>query len=478
MPPASAIVNDGNVVYDAHTNDVAPSGTELKSALLHRNLQHAPIRVIGASGNHLHLSSGRRILDSTGGAAVACLGHGNERVKKAVARQMEEVSYCHTLLFTTPAAEGLAQELISSTNGAMAKTFIVSSGSEAMEAAMKLARQFFLESIPPQPRRTRFVARRESYHGNTLGALSMSGHVARRALFEPILMDNVSHVSACNAYRGMSNGETTDEYVARLAQELDDEFTRLGPDTVCAFVAEPVVGAALGCVPAVQGYFQAMQDVCRKHGALLVLDEIMSGMGRCGTLHAWEQEGIVPDIQTIGKGLGGGYATVAGILINHRVIDVLSRGTGAFAHGQTYQGHPVSCAAALEVQRIIREEGLVDNVRKMGILLEHGLKQRLADHPNVGDIRGRGLFWGIEFVRDKATKKPFDPRDAIAMGVHEKGMQPPYHISLYPGTGTVDGRMGDHVLLAPPYNITASDVALIVKLASQVVEDFFAEQKQ
>ena len=266
-----------------------------------------------------------------------------------------------------------------------------------MEAAIKLSRQYFLELSPPQPQRFRFIARKESYHGTTLGALSMSGHLARRGLFEPVLIpaDTISRVSACNAYHGRKQSESTSAYVARLAQELDIEFERVGPDSVCAFVAEPIVGAALGCVPAVPGYFKAMKAVCDKYGALLIFDEVMCGMGRSGTLHAWEQEGVVPDLQTIGKGLGGGYAAIAGVLVGQRVVHALEKGTGAFAHGQTYQGHPIACAAALEVQRIITEERLVENVAKLGARLERSLKDRLGGHPNVGDIRGKGLFWGV-----------------------------------------------------------------------------------
>ncbi|KAL0259534.1 hypothetical protein SLS55_005271 [Diplodia seriata] len=429
------------------------------SGILHRSLKHLPLKVVGASGNYLTLSNGQKILDATGGAAVSCLGHGDKRVQDAITRQMSEVAYCHSLFFSTSAAEDLGQELVAGTNGAMTKAFIVSSGSEAIEAAMKLARQYHLELSPSQPQRTKFIARKESYH----------------ALFEPMLLENTSRVSACNTYRGKTDGESEQEYVARLAKELDDEFHRVGPETVCAFVAEPVVGAALGCVPSVAGYFEAVKAVCDKYGALLIMDEIMSGMGRTGTLHAWQQEGVVPDIQTIGKGLGGGYAPVAGVLINHRVVDVLQKGTGSFSHGQTYQGHPVACAAAAQVQRIIRDDSLCENVKKMGVYLEKLLKQRLADHPNVGDIRGRGLFWGIEFVKDKATKEPFDLGSGVAMGVHEKGMEPKYSISVYPGTGTADGKSGDHVLLAPAYNVTEADVEKIVDLTTGVITEFFGE---
>ncbi|KAF2103837.1 PLP-dependent transferase [Rhizodiscina lignyota] len=471
LPPSKKIplVNDGNVV-------ISTNGTEsTHSAVLHRNLHHAPKTVVSAEGIYITLSNGQKILDATGGAAVSCLGHGNKRVKEALQKQMDEISYCHSLFFSVNAAERLGEELCKGTDGKMARAWICSSGSEAMEAALKLSRQYWLESVPPQPQRVRFIARRESYHGITLGALGVSGHVTRRALYEPLLNKNISHVSPCNAYRGMKDGETEAQYVERLAKELDDELQRVGPDTVCAFIAEPVVGAVTGCVPAVPGYFKAMKAICDKYGVLMIMDEIMSGMGRSGTLHAWEQEGIVPDIETIGKGLGGGYAPVAGILINPRVVDVLSKGTGAFSHGQTYQGHPIACAAAAEVQAIVREQNLVQNCKEMGVHLEKGLKSRLSDHPNVGNIRGKGLFWGVEFVKDKVTKEPFDPKDAIAMGVHEKGIEPPFNISLYPGTGVADGRAGDVAIIAPAYNVTKEEIELVVDLTARVIEEFFKE---
>ncbi|KAF3481059.1 aminotransferase [Arthroderma uncinatum] len=445
------------------------------SAVLHRNLQLVPQKVIRAKGSYIFLEDGQRLLDSTGGAAVCCVGHGHEKVKDAIKKQMDEISYTHSLFFSTSAYEELAAFLTESTGGKLPKVYIANSGSEAMEAAMKLARQYFLELPTPQPQRKRFIARKHSFHGVTLGSLSMGGHVFRRELFKPILLDNVSHVSPCNSYRGKEDGESDAEYVARLAAELDAEFNRVGADSVCAFVAEPVVGAALGCVPAVAGYFQAMKGICDKYGALLILDEVMSGMGRSGTLHAWEQEGVVPDIQTIGKGLGGGYAAVSGILIGNKVVDVLDKGTGAFRHGQTYQGHPVGCAAALAVQKVIKEENLLENVREMGALLEARLREYLDDHPNVGNIRGKGLFWGVEFVKDKVTKEPFDPKLAVNMKVQALALDPKYSFSIYGGAGTKDGISGDHALLAPPYNSTKEEIEEIAKLTAAVVKEVFTD---
>lgn len=347
---------------------------------------------------------------------------------------MDTVAYCHSLFYGTSAAEELANFLIKSTEGDMARVFIISSGSEAMEAALKLARQYHLEKTPSEPKRCHFIARQQSYHGTTLGALGVGGHVARRALYEPMLSTTNSLVSPCYAYRGKNVVESDAAYVARLEKELDDEFQRVGPEKVAAFIAEPVVGAALGCVPSVKGYFQAMRRVCDKYGALLILDEIMSGCGRVGPepsdrypnpLHAWQDPivGVIPDIMTMGKGLGGGYQPVAAVLSNHKVVDILYNGTGAFSHGQTYQGHPVACRAGLEVQRIILQDDLVANVRKQGVLLGRLLREKVGNHWAVGDVRGRGLFWGIEFVSNKAAKTPYEAREAIAMGIHEFGMQ-------------------------------------------------------
>lgn len=341
-----------------------------------------------------------------------------------------------------------------------------------MEAAIKLSRQFFYEKDKNTPR-VNFIAREGSYHGNTIGALGISGHVARRAPYKPFLMDNVHHISSCNAYRQRLDGESDASFVARKAAELEAKFQELGPDTVIGFVMEPVVGAALGCVPSVPGYLKAMRDVCHKHGALLILDEVMCGMGRSGTLHAWQNEGIVPDLQTIGKGLGAGYQPIAALLISQKVVDTLMDGSGQFIHGQTYQGMPVQAAAALEVQKIVREGNLMQNVQSQGAYLEKRLKALLGSHPNVGDIRGRGLFWGIEFVKDKATKEPFDLKLGVAQKVHEAGISAPLNMTMYPGTGTMDGVRGDHVILAPTYIVTKADIDYIAQAASDAIHQVF-----
>ncbi|PLB44578.1 aminotransferase, class III [Aspergillus steynii IBT 23096] len=449
--------------------------TTPQSAVLHRDTRFIPKKAIGGKGSYIFLEDGTKFLDSTGGAAVSCLGHGHEKVSQAVTNQIKQLSYCHSAFFGTNVSEELARFLTDSTAGKLSKLYVVSSGSEAVEAALKLARQYYLELPTPQPQRTRFIARSPSYHGITLGALAAGRHVLRREPFEPLLAQNTSHVSPCYAYRGKKDGESDADYVSRLAAELDAEFQRVGPQNVCAFIAEPVVGAALGAVPPVPGYFEAMKSICEKHGALLILDEVMSGMGRTGTLHAWESEAVVPDLQTIGKGLGGGYVPVSGVLIGEKIVQALDRGSGAFRHGQTYQGHPVSCAAALAVQRVIEEEGLLENVKVMGRYLEERLKERVGGCEHVGDVRGRGLFWGIEFVKDRTTKEPFPTSASVAVQIQETGLDPAFGISLYASSGTVDGTRGDHVLLAPPYNVTKEEIDLIVEKTGLVIETVFAK---
>ncbi|KAJ9155036.1 Exocyst complex protein exo70 [Pleurostoma richardsiae] len=458
----------------AQSGSVSGSVEAHTSSVLHRHLHLDFPFVARGEGSHLILEDGRKIFDACGGAAVTCLGHGDVRVNQAMVEQINKISYCASTFFTTRACEELADELISSTDGHMARAYIVNSGSEAMESAMKLARQYFLEKENAEPRRIRFIARNQSFHGTTLGSLAMGGHVYRRAKFEPMLIDNVSKVSPCFAYRGRLHNETDKQYVERLALELDQQFQKVGPDTVCAFVAEPVVGAALGCVPSVPGYFTAMRSICERYGALLILDEVMCGMGRTGTHHAWQQEGVVPDIQTIGKCLGGGYQPVAGLLISKQIVDALSRGTGGFTHGHTYQGHPVGCAAALKVQRIIREDGLLANVRAMGALLSSLLHEKLGGHPNVGDIRGRGLFWALEFVADKTTAAPFPVEANVAMDLSELGLTAEYGMAVYPGTGTYDGIQGDHIIISPAYTVTEAEVRLIAETISRLVNEYFS----
>lgn len=436
------------------------------SHLVHRNLKADPPIAVSGQGIWLREASGHEVIDGSGGAAVACLGHSHPHVLAAMRAQLEKLTYAHTALFSCESAEKLADMLVGHKPGGLSHAYFCSSGSEGMEAAIKMARQYFLEA--GQPQRTRFIARRQSYHGNTLGALSAGGNAMRRKPYAPILSPAFSHVSPCYAYRDRRDDESDADYVQRLADELEAEFLRLGPENVIAFCAETVVGATLGCVAALPGYFPAMRAVCDRHGALLILDEVMSGMGRCGTMHTWEQEGITPDIQVIAKGLGGGYQPIGGILAQEKVIATIRDGSGGFMHGHTYQAHPMACAAALAVQEVIAKDDLLGNVQAMGALLEQRLTERLGNHGNIGDIRGRGLFWAIELVQDRGSKAVFDPK--LRMNERVKKEAYARGLGCYPMGGTIDGVQGDHVILAPPYTVTAAEVEMIVDRFGAAVE--------
>ena len=442
--------------------------------ILHRSSRSAPPIAVRAAGSWITAADGRRVLDASGGAAVSCLGHGHPRVVEAIRRQVGELDYVHSGFFSNEPAEALAEMLVGHEPGGLAGAYFVSSGSEAIEAALKLARQYFLEV--GQERRQRFIARRQSYHGNTLGALAAGGNALRRAPYAPLLADAFSHVSPAYAYRGQQAGESEETFARRLAEELEAEFQRLGPDTVAAFVAEPVVGATLGCVPAPAGYFRAVREVCDRHGALLILDEVMCGMGRTGTLHAWEQEGIAPDIQAVAKGLGGGFQPIGALLIQGRILDAIRDGSGSFKHGHTYVAHPVACAAALEVQRVIREDALLERVQALGQRLRQGLEARLGQHPYVGDIRGRGLFQAIELVADRESKAPFEPALQANLRIRDTALA--NGLACYPGGGTADGRAGDHILLAPPYTASEAEIDLIVERLAAAVKAVMAPLRQ
>ena len=437
-----------------------------KSRVLHRSLRETPPRAIGGEGVWLIGDDGRRVLDASGGAAVSCLGHQHPRVLEAMSRQASKLAYAHTGFFSSEPAEALAERLVGHEPGGLGYAYLVSGGSEAIEAGIKLARQYFIEV--GQPQRQRFIARRQSYHGNTLGALAAGGNAWRREPYGPLLSTAFSHVTPAFAYHEKRDSESEADFVARLAAELEAEFQRLGPENVAAFIAEPVVGATAGCVPAPEGYFRAVREICDRHGALLILDEVMSGMGRTGTRHAWEQEGIAPDVQAIAKGLGGGYQPIGAMLASTRIVDAIRDGSGAFQHGHTYLAHPLACAAALEVQRVIDDEQLLDRVKDLGAQLERRLVERFGNHRHVGDIRGRGLFQAIELVADRATRTPFDP--ALKLNQRIKATAFEGGLGCYPAGGCMDGRSGDHVLLAPPYIATPDDIDMIVDRLGHAVD--------
>ena len=430
--------------------------------VFHRTTSSRLPTAAGGDGCYLIDSQGKRYLDASGGAAVSCLGHSNADVIRAIQDQAQRLPFAHTGFFTTEAMELLADRLVDTATAIpgsrLDKVYFVSGGSEAVEAAIKMARQYFLEI--GQPERRRIVARRQSYHGNTIGALSAGGNQWRRTQFEPILID-VTHVSPCYPYRDRHDGETDDSYGQRLADELADTIDRLGPETVMAFVAEPVVGATAGAVPAVPGYLAKVRQVCDRYGVLLVFDEVMCGMGRTGSLHACEQDGVAPDMLTVAKGLGAGYQPIGALLVADHVYEAFRRGSGFFQHGHTYMGHAVACAAGLAVQDVIARDRLLDNVKTQGLALRRALENRFANHHHVGDIRGRGLFLGIELVSDRSTKEPFAPRHKLHAKVKAAAMD--QGLICYPMGGTIDGARGDHVLIAPPFIIDGSHVTEIVE---------------
>ena len=395
-------------------------------------------------GAWLYDQSGRAYLDGSGGAAVSCLGHNHPDVLAAMHAQIDALAYAHTSFFTTEAAESLAAMLVEDAPAGTSHAYFVSGGSEAIEAALKMARQYYVEI--GQPGRRHIVARRQSYHGNTLGALAVGGNAWRRAQFAP-----ADRGRACLALLRLprpARGRKREQYAARLADELEQTFQRLGPDSVMAFVAEPVVGATLGAVTAVSTYFRRVREVCDRHGVLLIADEVMCGMGRSGTLYAVEQEGVTPDLITIAKGLGGGYQPIGAVMAQERIVRAIEQGSGFFQHGHTYLGHATACAAALAVQQVIRRDGLLERVRAQGAGLRQRLERTFGDHPHVGDIRGRGLFMGLELVTDRASKQTFDPALSLHARVKREAMA--RGLMVYPMGGTIDGRHGDHVLLARP----------------------------
>jgi len=386
-------------------------------------------------------------------------------VLRAMHEQVDQLAYAHTSFFTTQVAEQLADDLVAHAPDGIGHVLFVSGGSEAIEAALKLARQYFVESGEPQ--RRYFIARRQSYHGSTLGALAVGGREWQRRQFAPLLVET-HHVSPAHEYRGRGANETPQAYGERLARELDAKITELDADRVIAFVAETVVGASLGAVPAPPGYFRRVREVCDRHGILLILDEVMCGMGRTGKLHACEHEGIAPDLMTIAKGLGGGYAPIGALLLQDKIFEAVAGGSGAFQHSHTYMGHPVACAAALAVQRVIRRDKLLANVRVQGAYLSRRLNERFGNHPYVGDVRGRGLFQGLELVADRGTKEPFDPGLKLHARVKSEAMA--RGLMVYPMGGTVDGVRGDHVLLAPPFIVDAPLLDIVVERLGEAID--------
>ncbi len=434
------------------------------SHIIHRNLRVTPPVAVSAQGMLVRDSQGNTYIDASGGAAVSSLGHGHPDVLTAMHRQIDRNAYAHTAFFTTDVAEELAERLVAGAPEGMAAVYFVSGGSEAMETAMKLARQYWIEA--GQPQRTQFIARRQSYHGNTLGALAVSGNEWRRKPFAPLLID-VARVAPCYEYRDRAPGQSVEDYTAGLLRELDAAIQACGPERVIGFCAEPVVGATGGAVPPTPAYFRGVRALCDKYGILFIADEVMCGMGRTGSMYAIEQDGVAPDLITIAKGLGAGYQPIGAVLAQGRMVECLRAGSGAFQHGHTYIGHPVAAAAALAVQKVIERDDLLAQVRLRGAALRRLLHEAFGEHPHVGDIRGRGLLMAVELVRERESKAPFDPACKLHAAIKSEAMA--RGLMVYPMGGTIDGVHGDHVLLAPPFIATEADLGEIVARLSDAL---------
>ncbi len=440
------------------------------SHVFHRHTRTSMPVAAAGDGPYVIDREGKRYLDASGGAAVSCLGHSHRAVIAAIKDQLDRIPYAHTAFFTNAPMEDLADTLVESAPEGIEWVYFVSGGSEAIEAALKLARQYFLEVGEPQ--RAHFVARRQSYHGNTLGALAVGGNQWRRRQFEPLLIET-HHISPCYAYRDRGPDESEEDYGRRVADELETKIRELGAESAIAFIAEPVVGATAGAVPPVPGYFRRIREICDRYGVLLILDEVMCGMGRTGTLFACEQDGVAPDMIAIAKGLGAGYQPIGALLVSERIHRAVREGSGFFQHGHTYMGHPTACAAALAVQRVLREEDLLTRVRAMGEVLADRLHQRFGQHPHVGDIRGRGLFRGLELVSDRDSKEPFEPELALHARIKRRAMDE--GLMCYPMGGTIDGLRGNHILLAPPFIIEERHVDEMVDKLGAAVDGAIAE---
>ncbi|KAK4493641.1 hypothetical protein PRZ48_014826 [Zasmidium cellare] len=433
--------------------------SKAESSLFHRSQKEKPLKIVSGSGVTFTLEDGRQVIDASAGPSVACLGHQEPRVRKAIMDQMQSIAYAYSMGYTTDAAEDLAAQILRGQPGGLSKAIFVNSGSEATDAALKLASQYWIEK--GKPSKQQFIARKQSYHGNTLGALCVSGHESRRAFYSPWMSQNVTLVDPCYSYRGREPDETDSVYVARLRDQLETTILDLGEQNVAAFILETIPGTTLGCVPPSQGYLRAMREVCDKYDVLLILDEIMCGMGKTGAMHAWQLQDIRgPDIQTIGKALGGGFVPISGVLSTQEVFEAVANGSQTLAHGHTFQAPPTACAAALEVQRIVEERDLLANVTARGSQLEKELREELSDLPHVGDVRGQGLFWAVEFMQDPGRGQPFlkgsEYSDRIVSEAQKLGL------NILGTLGHTGRHHVEHVIISPPYIVNQHEITEIV----------------
>jgi adenosylmethionine-8-amino-7-oxononanoate aminotransferase len=439
----------------------------MSEAVFPRNFLKTYPRAIRGEGCFLFTAEGRRYLDASGGAAVVTIGHGVEEIARAMAEQASQLAYVHSSQFHTAVVEKLAGRILALAPHGMragGRVYLTSGGSEATETALKLARQFWIER--GESKRSRVISRWQSYHGSSLGALAVSGNVRRREPFAPMLAE-WGHIPPCYCYR-CPLGLRYPECNVDCADELERLLEHGGSDDVAAFVFEPVVGATLGAVAPPDGYVQKIAQICRRRGILLIADEVMTGMGRTGKVFAVEHWGITPDMILVGKGIASGYAPLGAVIVAGHIAEEISRGTGTFLHGFTYSAHPVAAAAGNAVLDYIERERLFARVEPMGRELRAALDS-LRRFSVVGDIRGMGLLFGIEFVRDAKTREPFPPEALIATRIQEGALDA--GVMTYPIQGCADGTRGDHILLAPPFTVTPAMIQMLVGGLEQAIAD-------
>ena len=425
-------------------------------------------RVAWGKGSYVYDTEGRQYIDGSGGPAVFCIGHGNTEVNDAIKAQLDRIAHGYRYTFKSDPLEELQAIIARGAGGTLRHSVVVCGGSEAVESCLKIALQY--QTAIGQSTRRRFISRQRSWHGNTLGALSVSGFAYRRSAFEGALIE-ASFMSPANVYRPPM-GVPAQDIPAFCADELEREILRLGPERVCAFIFEPVVGAAGGCVPAPPGYAAAMREVCDRHGVLMIADEVMCGVGRTGHWRALEHDGVEPDIMSIAKGLGGGYLPLGASVFSQRVGNAIFAAHGEAMTGHTFAGHTATCAAGVAVQRIIEREGLVRRVRENGPKLMAMLREAVGDEPWCGDIRGRGYFQAVEFVRDRDTREPFDPVLQVHLRIRDTAFV--NGLICYPVGGNVDGRRGDHAIISPPYNASEGEIGEIVQKFADSCRQVFA----
>ncbi len=439
--------------------------------IIHRHPIHTPPTAIRGEGVYVYDENNRQYLDACGGAAVSCLGYNHPAPIEAIRKQATELAYIHSEFFTSFTAESLAEKLADLAPAPLDHVVFLSGGSEAMETAFKLARQYFVET--GETSRKFLISRRQSFHGNTFGALSIGSHVARRKPYLPMLNSDHHTIAPCFPYREQRENESTHEYGIRVANELEEKILELGADKVIGFVAETVGGATAGVLPPVPGYLKRIREICDQYGILLILDEVMCGSGRTGTFFSFTQDDIAPDMVILAKGLGAGYQPIAATIVSQTIYQAVHGGSGALMQSHTYMGHAIACAASLAVVNTIESENLLENVRIQGKNLIAKLRSELGSHSNVGDIRGRGLFIGIEFVSDKTSKEPLDPNFLFHSVLKRKAER--NGLMCYTGGGSIDGVRGNHVMLAPAFIINDAIVDEIVEKMSQSIDDSMAE---